>query len=71
MMLDPADGSGPPHEASLLRFGAGFYVAWAVGYPLTQTVVVPRGPLPLGPAKLVMFVIFSQRPCSRNFPKLQ
>lgn len=40
MMLDPADGSGPPHEASLLRFGAGFYVAWAVGYPLTQTVVV-------------------------------
>ena len=39
-MLDPFDGRGPGREISLPRFEAGLGIAWALGYPVTQTVVV-------------------------------
>ena len=39
-MLDLGDGQGRVREISLTRFEAGLGVAWALGYPVTQTVVV-------------------------------
>ena len=39
-MLDPFDGRGPGLEISLPRFEAGLGIAWALGYPISQTVVV-------------------------------
>ena len=39
-MLDLGDGQGRVREISLPRFEAGLGVAWALGYPVVQTVVV-------------------------------
>jgi len=38
--LDPRDGKGLDEEMSLLRFQVGLSLVWAIGYPLSQTVVV-------------------------------
>ena len=38
--LDINDGKGKEEEMSLVRFEAGLSMVWALGYPLSQTVVV-------------------------------
>mmetsp|Transcript_11101 Transcript_11101/g.28070 ORF Transcript_11101/g.28070 Transcript_11101/m.28070 type:complete len:439 (+) Transcript_11101:1-1317(+) len=40
LTLDFNDGKGLEHEMSLARFEAGLALVWALGYPLSQTVVV-------------------------------
>ncbi len=40
LTLDLNDGKGLEHEMSLARFQAGLALVWALGYPLSQTVVV-------------------------------
>jgi len=40
VMCDFHDGRGLPREIGLVRFEVGLGIAWAVGYPITQTVVV-------------------------------